>query len=231
VELVRPEHAWIDSTLTPDRITNRIPHITGTMRKAPGAAGLIAALHLADIAWPTVGNLLALLADIAGEADKAGSVSREVALAARWVQRTLDDVLPDGQEPHPDPGHVRLLASHDGVLAFVPPPLSADDPLLRETWQKQNPVLAADTGLSRLTKFLVLTKLDDEVQTSAVPDGVHHDDHAFTDVRQKIDGIKPHLFALVRAESSRNETRVRSGLSRTVCRMTGNACSSSIPPQ
>jgi hypothetical protein len=212
VELVRPEHAWIDSTLTPDRIKGRIPRINGTMRKTPGAAGLIAALRLADIAWPTVRNLLALLADIAGEADEAGTVSREVALAARWVQRTLDDVLPSEQEPHPDPGHVRLLASHDGVLTFVPQPLFADDPLLRETWEKRSPVLAADTGLSRLTKFLALTKLDNEVQTSAVPNGVHQDDHAFTDTRRKIDGIKPYLFALVRAESSRSETRVRSGL-------------------
>ena len=212
VELVRPEYAWIDSTLTPGRIRDRIPRINETMRKAPGAAGLIAALHLADIAWPTVRNLLALLADIADEADEAGTVSREVALAARWVHRTLDDVLPEKQQPHPDPGHVRLLASHDGVLAFVPQPLFVDDPLLRETWEKRSPVLAAETGLSRLMKFLALTKLDNEVQISAVPDGVHQDDHVFIEARRKIDGIKPYLFALVRAESSRNETRVRSGL-------------------
>jgi hypothetical protein len=212
VELVRPAHAWIDSTLTPDRIRNRIPHISQAMRKTQGAAGFIAALDLADIAWPTVGNLLALLADIADEADGTGTVTRPVATAARWVQRTLDGVLPDGGEPHPDPGRVRLLASRDGVLAFVPKPLFADDPLLRETWEKRSPVLDADTGLSRLTKFLKLTKLDDEVQTLPVPYGVHQDDDAFTSARRKIDAIKPYLLALVRADSSRNETRVRSGL-------------------
>jgi hypothetical protein len=55
---------------------------------------------------------------------------------------------------------VRLPASQDGVLAFVPQSLFADDPLLRETWEKRSPVLGADTGLNRLTTFLALTGPD-----------------------------------------------------------------------
>jgi uncharacterized protein DUF3883 len=216
-DLVRPADAWIDAgaTETPRRIRGRIPRISDAMYRTRGAKDLIEALRLTDVARPAASDLLALMDAIACEADEAGVVSRDAELAARWVQRTLDDILGGEQAPHPQPEQVRLLASHNGALGFVPGPPYADDPLLRDTWEKQRPVLAAEAGLTRLARFLALTRLDDEVRVSAEPFGVHPPGRpAFDAARLKIDRVKPYLLALVKAESSRNEPRTRSALQR-----------------
>jgi hypothetical protein len=216
-ELVRPADAWIDAgaTETPRRIRERVPRISDAMYRTRGAKDLIEALRLTDIARPAASDLLALMDAIAGEAAEAGVVSRDAELAARWVQRTLDDILGSEQAPHPQPEQVRLLASHNGALGFVPRPPYADDPLLRDTWEKQRPVLAAEAGLTRLARFLALTRLDDEVRVSAAPSGLHTPGSpAFDAARRKIDRVKPFLLALVKAESSRNEPRARSALQR-----------------
>lgn len=216
-ELVRPADAWIDAgaTETPRRIRERIPRISDAMYRARGAKDLIEALRLTDVARPAASDLLALMDAIAGEAAEAGGVSRDAELAARWVQRTLDDILGSEQAPHPQPERVRLLASYNGALGFAPRPPYADDPLLRDTWEKQRPVLAAEAGLTRLARFLALTRLDDEVRVSAAPSGLHPPGSpAFDAARRQIDRVKPYLLALVKAESSRNEPRARSALQR-----------------
>ena len=178
-EVVRPEDAWIDAAETPRRIKERIPRISEAMYQTRGAAGLASTLHLTDAGRPKVEDLLQLLDAIADEGEADGT-NREIELAARWVQRTLDDVLVDEPKPYTEPEQVRLLASYRGTSTFVTKPPFADDPLLRDTWEKQRPVLAAETGLNRLTSFLSLTRLDDAVKTSALPYGDHLDDGVST---------------------------------------------------
>ncbi|WP_426940199.1 sacsin N-terminal ATP-binding-like domain-containing protein [Pseudarthrobacter sp. S6] len=222
-ELVRPSEAWIEAAQTPRRIQERIPRISEAMFQAHGGAGLAAALHLTDAGRPRVADLLVLLESIANEADAAGHTNRELYQAARWVQRTLHDVLRDETETHPEPEIVRLLASQDGVIRFVAQPPYADDPLLRDTFEKQRPLLSAEAGLTKLTRYLALTRLDDAVTTSALPFGEDHG-AAYDHVGRRINSIKPYLFALVRAENSSAENRVRSALQRlelVVCERLG----------
>lgn len=209
-DLVRPTDAWIDAAQTPRRIQERIPRISEAMYRAQGAAGMAVDLHLTDAGRPSVTDLLTLLASIADEADRAGT-NREIDHAARWVQRTLHDVLRDDVPPHSEPETVPLLASQDGTTRFVAQPPYAEDPLLRDTFEKQRPLLSAETGLSKLTRYLSLTKLDDAVKTSALPFGEHHDS-VYETVAKHMDRIKPFLFALVRAENSSAENRVRPAL-------------------
>jgi len=210
-DLVRPREAWIGAAQTPRRIQERIPRISEAMYQTRGGAGLAAALRLTDAGRPRVEDLLALLGGIATEADAAGGSNREIDQAARWVQRTLHDVLRDDVVPHPVPETVRVLASQDGVTRFVAEPPFAEDPLLRDTFEKQRPLLSAEAGLNRLTRYLSLTKLDDAVKTSALPFGERHDS-VYDQVAQRINRIKPYLFALVRAENSSAENRVRPAL-------------------
>ena len=210
-DLVRPAEAWIEAAQTPRRIQERIPRISEAMYQTHGGAGLASALNLTDAGRPQVVDLLALLEGIADEAEAAGGTNREIDQAARWVQRTLHDVLRDDPEPHPAPETVRLLASQDGVTRFVAQPPYADDPLLRDTFEKQRPLLSAEAGLSKLTRYLSLTKLDDAVTTSALPFGEEHG-AIYDTVRKRINGIKPYLFALVRSDNSSAENRVRPAL-------------------
>lgn len=210
-ELVQPAKAWIGAAQTPRRIQERIPRISDAMYETHGGAGLAAALELTDAGRPRVPDLLALLDSIANEADAIGSTNREIEQAARWVQRTLHDVLREDSPPHSAPDTIRLLANQNGVTSFVSQPPYADDPLLRDTFEKQRPLLSAEAGLTKLTRYLGLTKLDDAVKASALPFGEHHD-LVYDEVAKRINGIKPYLFALVRAENSSAENRVRPAL-------------------
>ncbi|MHA7297199.1 sacsin N-terminal ATP-binding-like domain-containing protein [Pseudarthrobacter sp. MDT3-1] len=210
-DLVRPSEAWIEAAQTPRRIQERIPRISEAMYQTHGGAGLAAVLHLTDAGRPRVADLLVLLESIADEADAAEDTNREIDQGARWVQRTLHDVLRDEPEPHSAPETVRLLASQDGVTQFVAQPPYADDPLLRDTFEKQRPLLSAEAGLTKLTRYLALARLDDAVITSALAFGEDHG-AVYDDVRRRINNIKPYLFALVRAENSSAENRVRPAL-------------------
>jgi hypothetical protein len=209
-ELVRPEQAWIEATQTPRRIQERIPRISEAMFSARGGVALAAALGLTDAGRPRVADLLLLLESIADEAGARGT-SRDIDQAARWVQRTLHDVLRDDAVPHPAPETVRLLASQDAVTMFVAQPPYADDPLLRDTFEQRRPLLSAEAGLNKLARYFGLIKLDDAVQTLALPYGEHHDE-LYDAVNKRIRAIKPYLFSLVRAENSSAERRVRAAL-------------------
>lgn len=218
-EIVRPQDAWIGAAQTPRRIQERIPRISEAMYKMRGGAGLAAALRLTDASRPRARDLLVLLDNIAEEAEAAGGTDREIDQAARWAQRTLNDVLSEETEPHSAPETIRLLAIQGGITRFVAQPPYADDPLLRSTFERQHPLLSAEAGLTRLTRYLSLTKLDDAVKTSALPFGEHHDS-TYAEVAKVIQGIKPYLLALVRAENSSAENRVRPalrGLELVVC--------------
>lgn len=210
-ELVRPAEAWIGAAQTPRRIQERIPRISDAMYETRGGAGLAAALRVTDAGRPHVADLLVLLRSIAEEADALGRTNREIDQAARWVQRTLHDVLGEDAYPHPAPDTVRLLASQGGVTSFVAQPPLAEDPLLRDTFERQRALLSAEAGLTKLTRYLSLTKLDDAVRTSALPFGEHHDS-LYDELAKRIKDIKPYLFALVRAENSSAENRVRPAL-------------------
>ncbi|WP_149204884.1 DUF3883 domain-containing protein [Actinotalea subterranea] len=207
-----PAEAWIDSQETPRRIKERIPRISEAMYRMRGGTAMASALNLIDAARPTVDDLLALLDSVAAEADESGGTNHEIELAARWVQRTLNDVLPDAIAPKPEPETVRLLATRDGSTAFVAQPPYADDPLLRDTWEKQSYVLAAESGLNRLVRFLSLTSLDGVVETSPIAYGQHADDAAARAVSQRINRLKPYLLALIRAENPRAEATARRAL-------------------
>ncbi|MGW8645624.1 sacsin N-terminal ATP-binding-like domain-containing protein [Micromonospora chalcea] len=215
-DVVRPGDAWVDATDTPGRIKDRIPRIAETMYEMRGGAALVAALGLTDAGRPKVKDLLALLHSIAAEADELDDTdtNREIELAARYVQRTLDDVLGDEPKPHPAPETVRVLASHNGQSTFVAQPPVADDPLLRDTWEREFPVLNAEARLNRLVRYLSLTKLDNAVATSAMPHGHHFHDVLFTAVHSLLDDVKPYLLALVRAENPRAESNARNALKR-----------------
>ena len=120
-------------------------------------------------------------------------------------------MLRDDVEPHPAPETVRVLADQDGVTRFVAQPLYAEDPLLRDTFVKQRPLLSAEVGLNKLTRYLSLIKLDEAVKTRALPFGEYHN-LVSDQVAEHINRIKPFLFALVRAENSSAENRVRPAL-------------------
>ena len=213
VELVAPTEAWVDSNDPPKRIRERLPRISSTMYGMRNGIALASALGVTDASRPQVEDLLVLLASIAAEAESLGSTNREIDLAARWVQRTLDENLGD-RAPHPDPSTVPLLARHDGQTLFVTQPPYTDDPLLRDTWERQRPVLSADTRLGRLTRYLSLTRLDDAVTTTPAPYGEHRDDEEYRAVSEQITAAKPYLLALVRAENSRAEHTARNALIR-----------------
>ncbi|MFC3988929.1 sacsin N-terminal ATP-binding-like domain-containing protein [Actinoplanes siamensis] len=213
--LVRPRDAWVEATGTPRHVRDRIPHITETMYQMTGGSTLVAALKLTDTGRPRVADLLGLLASIAAEADGLGHTTRDIELAARYIQRLLQNVLTEDQTPHPDPGSVRLLASHNGAGVFVAQPPYAEDPLLRDTWEVQRPVLSAEARLPRLARYLRLTKLDDVVTASAEAFGPHPPhDPVHIAVRRRLDEVKPYLIALVRAENPPNEPAARSALQR-----------------
>ncbi|MET7402374.1 DUF3883 domain-containing protein [Dactylosporangium sp. NPDC005572] len=212
-DVVRPEEAWVDETDMPRRIKERIPRITESMYRMRGGGALVAALGLTDAARPKAKDLLPLLDGIATEAVELGETTREIELAARYVQRALEEVLGDQTTPHPKPDTVRVLASHNGRPTFVARPPCAEDPLLRDTWEQDRPVLSAER-LNRLVRYLSLTKLDDVVKTSAMPGGPHRHDAALAAVHALVDDVKPYLLALVRAEYPRAEGGARNALSR-----------------
>lgn len=211
--VARPGEAWIETVEPPPRIRERIPRISEGMHRTYGGSALAASLGLIEAGRPKVENLLQLLESVADEADERGSINREISLAARWVQRTIDDVLPPAPEPHPVPATVRVLGSHQGAVSFVSQPPYADDPLLRDTWEQLRPVLSADTGLTRLPAYLGLVSLDETVKTTPIAYEEHHGS-ALESVRGRIDATKPYIFALVLAENSRAEARVRPALRR-----------------
>ncbi|MGJ9402875.1 sacsin N-terminal ATP-binding-like domain-containing protein [Arthrobacter sp. KK5.5] len=211
-DVVCPEEAWIESQETPRHIKERIPRISAAMFQTRGGAAMAGALRLTDAARPKVRDLLILLSSVGEEAGGSGEISRETELSARYIQRTLNDVLADDTELHPKPDSVRLLASFQGAKRFIAQPPYAEDPLLRDTWERQRPVLAAEAGLSRLTRYLSLSKLDDVVETIAVPYGEHTQGSALDQVRRKIRDIKPYILALVRSENARAESSARRAL-------------------
>ncbi|RZU48794.1 uncharacterized protein DUF3883 [Krasilnikovia cinnamomea] len=212
-ELVRPGDAWIDAHDVPKRIRERISRISASMFQMKGGRALADALGVTDASRPAVADLLALLADIAEESDRLGHTNREIDLAARWVVRALDDVLTD-ETPHPHPDSIRVLARYDGRTMFVARPPYTDDPLLRETWERQRPVLNADQRLGRLVRYLALTSLDEAVSTTPVAFGEHVSDDVHRTVSKTITAAKPYLFALVRSENARSEITARNALAR-----------------
>ena len=202
-EFSLPEHAWYDAPDTPRSIRAHLPLIANSLRQLQGGTVLATDLGLTDVARPRVDDLLTLLARLAAEADQAGAVNNELAYAARWVQRRINDNLHGGSRPHPDPQTVRLLASENGFKKFVTDPAYAVDRLLRETWEKLEPVLVADNQPARLAKYLSLVNLDRAVDT--VPEAVIGAYQRGTEsdrwVRRRLDDRKPHVLALIRAET------------------------------
>lgn len=211
-ELVRPDEAWL--VLQPvGRVRDRVASISDSMLNVRGSRALAEALNVVDAARPSKESLLALLEGMAVDVDAGVTLDRDLIQAARWVQRSLHEVLAPGDR-HPEPESVRLLARSQGSHAFVAQPPFANDPLLRETWESQMAVLAAESGLTRLTDYLALTCLDTAVQATAIPYGTHIGDRFEQAAAAHIQQIKPYLLALVTNESARAESRTRSALRR-----------------
>lgn len=205
--LVRPDQAWVETAVLPAGIRKRIPRISESMYRTRGSRGMVADLGLIEAGRPTVDDLLGLLEAIAAEADCDGGTNPEVELAARWVQRTLHEVLSADAEPHPSPEKVRVLATHLGQTCFVSQPLFVEDPTLRATWQVVSPVIVTDVGDTRFAKYLGLVKLDDEVEVLPLPMGEHRDDRSERAGR-RIAVAKPFIAALIHSENSRAGSRV-----------------------
>lgn len=206
-EVVRPGQAWVDTAMLPTGIRKRIPHISESMYRSRGSRDMAAELRLIEAGHPTVDNLLTLLEVIAAEADHEGVTNQEIDLAARWVQRTLHDVLSANVAPHPSPEEVRVLATYRGQTCFVSQPFFIEDPTLRATWQDAAPVLLTDVGDTRFAKYLGLVRLDDEVAVLPQPIGERRDARSARAV-ERIDAAKPFIAALIHSENSRAGIRV-----------------------
>ncbi|WP_407336096.1 DUF3883 domain-containing protein [Dietzia kunjamensis] len=211
--VARPADAWVETVELPPSIRKRIPLIKEAMFRTRGGSAIATGLGVIEAARPGRSDLLRLLESVAAEADASGIVDRDLELAARWVQRTLEDVMPRDVVPHPDPKKVRVLASYCGSRSFVSQPPFAEDALLRGTWERRRPVLLADTRRNRLTSYLGLVKLDDAVSTTPLAFGEHHG-ATLEAVRKKLDSTKPHILALIIAENSHAESRARPALRR-----------------
>ncbi|ROS27826.1 DUF3883 domain-containing protein [Cellulomonas sp. PhB150] len=213
-ELSVPQDAWYEAPDTPRGIRVHLPLISDDLRQLKGGTMLAADLGLTDVARPRIDDLLTLLGRLSIDADEVGEVSNEIAYAARWVQRRINDNLHRDSQPHSAPETVRLLTSEHGVKAFVAQPAYAVDRLMREAWEEREPVLVADNQPSRLANYLTLVDLDEAVDT--IPDAVIGDYQRGSEpdrwVRERIDARKPHTLALIRAEHPGSDERAERAL-------------------
>ena len=203
--LESPGAGWFETTSLQQGIRSRIPHISESMYRAKGARGMVAELGLIDARSPTVDNLLDLLETLASDADV--EQTPEIELAAKWVQRMLNDTLDGDVVAHPSPETVRVLAKHQGQTCFASQPFFVEDPTLRATWQDVSPVILTDVGDIRFAKYLGLVKLDDEVEVVSAPINVRRDAGSER-VARWIDAAKPFIAALVQSENSKAGSRV-----------------------
>lgn len=194
---VRPSEAWIDGDF--GVIRNRVSRISVGMYEQPGAAGMAQWLRVTDSARLRVPDILALLSSLADEADTSGTVERDVLRAAKWSLGRLDEALRLHIEPHPDPASVRVLASHAGVKLFTAQPPFAEDTFLRETWERELPVLDADSRLTRVGDYLSLTKLDKVVKSEPFAYNERMDSVRDA-IEQQITEVKPLIMALATKE-------------------------------
>lgn len=214
-QLAVPNEAWYEAPETPRAIRAHLPLASNDLLHVPGGAALASFLGLTDVARPEIPDLLTLLDRLAADADAAEEVPSDIALAARWIQRRINDHLHRDPVPHPEPKAVRLLATENGVKQFTVQPAYATDRLLRETWEKREPVLFGESQLGRLAKYLGLADLDDEVDTipEAIVGPYDHESEATEWVRSRIDARKPYVLALVSVENpgsaERTERRLK----------------------
>jgi hypothetical protein len=197
-----PREAWYETSPPPARIRSRIPLISRQMHDMRGGPALVNELGLIDTSRPTVDDLLHLLEGVAAEADDIGATNQAVEAAARWIQRGIDDMLGADTDPHPCPNDVRVLAMYNGITVFTSQPPYADDTLLRDTWQRIEPILLADNDSGRLKRFLGLTRLDSEVEVSPSPLNIRRD-QLLAGVVRRIDDAKPYIVAVIGSENSR----------------------------
>jgi hypothetical protein len=202
-----PSESWVETTAElPAHVRRRIPLISQTMYRTKGAPNMVAELGLIETAHPKIEDYLRFLETIADEADATGGVSHDIGLAARWVQRKINDALSADADSHPSPQDVRVLTRFREDTFFASQPLYASDPALRSTWHMIAPVMVADSGDTRFAKYLGLLKLDDAVQVSPVPLGERRDDLAVA-IATRVNSAKPFIAALIH-QNARTENRV-----------------------
>lgn len=202
-----PSESWVETTAElPAHVRRRIPLISRTMYRTKGAPNMVAELGLIETAHPKIEDYLRFLETIAEEADETGGVSHDIGLAARWVQRKINDALSADADLHPSPKDVRVLTRYREDTFFASQPLYASDPALRSTWHMIAPVMVADSGDTRFAKYLGLLKLDDAVQVSPVPIGERRDDLAAA-IATRVNSAKPYIAALIH-QNARTENRV-----------------------
>lgn len=171
--LVAPSDAWRLTRETPGRIASRVPALPTGLDVAASAA-LIASLGVVDAARPSPEDLVGLLRQLASEhAELEDSEDQDLLKAARWAERTLNDVL-DEAEPA-ELGDVPLLATLDGRHCFDLAPYVSLDPLIRDTWERDHPILDGDRDLGRLHRTLSLLNLDAKVTIRPDPKGIRED--------------------------------------------------------
>lgn len=206
LDFSRPSEAWVDTAIElPAHIRRRIPLVSQTMYRTKGAPNMVADLGMIETTNPKVEDYLRILEGIAEEADATGTVSRDIARAARWVQRKINDGL-STDDLHPSPQNVRVLAKRGEDILFAAQPVYASDPALRSTWDIIAPVMVADSGDIRFAKYLGLLKLDDAVDVSPVPRGERRDGEAVA-IARRIGSAKPFIVALIH-QNARTENRI-----------------------
>lgn len=205
VQWCSPGRAWRLTRNTPRRVAERVPALPKSLDQH-WASGLCADLAVVDAARPQPGHLVQLLGELADEWDhieEADPHAREVADAARWAMRTLNDVLGDNRSLM-ESMEVPLLARRNGRRIFHPRPYAAEDNFLAETWEPSLPILDADRDLRHLHATLGLSSLDELTTKTPVPRGVRPEIQAA--IRADLDAALPFLAAVaVEAVPSRED--------------------------
>ena len=164
--LALPRLIWRLTHDTPRRIALRVNVLLPEIGEMSGTGVLATVLGVVDAARPGPDDLVSLLESLAVEHSDV-EARADVYEAARWAMPTLDDVLDrSGTRPA---GRPPLLARFAGERIFDRSPVVALDPLLKETWEPDVPILDADRDLRWLHRAFELRSLDDDV--ARFPDG------------------------------------------------------------
>jgi hypothetical protein len=207
VELAQPANVWRLTRETPRRIANRVPTLPSGLERQSGV-DIARHLGVVDAARPSIDDLRALLVGLADEKPTNFDSETEIHHAARWVMRTIDEVLDD--YPEEDLRGTPLLAILKREHVFDEAPFMASDEMLKSTFSEYYPVLDADRNLNRLPRAAGLRSLDKEVVTTPRP----HGPAEAAEIGQRVRAAGPFMAAVAFKEVQSRRDDVVRGLNR-----------------